>query len=42
MSVVWHLNMTLVKVKQELFEIAILILHNFLTFITAIKSCLEA
>ena len=28
----WHLNMTLLKVKQEHFEIAILVLHNFFDF----------
>ena len=31
----WHLNMILLKVKQGHFETAMLILRNFLSFITA-------
>ena len=31
----WHLNMTLLKVKQEDFETAIVVLRNYSSFITA-------
>ena len=37
----WHLNMTLLKVKQGQIETAILILHNFFVFYYGYK-CLEA
>ena len=37
----WHLNMTLLKVKQGHFETAILILHNFFVFYFG-QRCLEA
>ena len=33
----WHLNMTLLKVKQGHFETAILILHNFFVFLLRLK-----
>ena len=33
----WHLNMTLLKVKQRHFEIAVLILHNFLRLLLRLR-----
>ena len=33
----WHLNMTLLKVKQGHFETAILVLHNFFGLLLWLK-----